>query len=258
MAGPPLGTRNNNPVIDPGTNARIMHTARTHLGREAPVRRPSFPRKPQKRSLLELGGARRVEPAAEKPVMIATTWISQFSTAKSALGCFDAAVEMAVQGLPKGKAALIGNTDEGRINVSRRPDAKGHIVADEAKAVEAIQYIDSMLDRNRRVVVGVSYPAEYAAEEPIGTHHYLTIIGRVYEDVEADRYLPGGSAGRSRRVAYFFYDPGHFNQADDNGSVGKLYIDDDTGIVFKPGVEKAGAPMRSLFYEVTHVRRYRL
>jgi hypothetical protein len=197
---------------------------------------------------------------SERPRVVDTHWISQFETPLLEKGCWLAAKQMTEESLADGRRPprLVGGVDAGKIKMSRDSGYHGRVrpLPDSAAGRE---YIDRMLDAGLRVMAGVTYWDEEGRpmQDDLGTRHFITIYGRGYEAVETDRFFPD-STGRSRRVYYLFADPAPYRKSPDDFFWAKLFWDDATGVLFKPGSrQETGSGYVGLRdYSVTHVRVY--
>jgi hypothetical protein len=194
--------------------------------------------------LPKLENAVKVPSASQRPVDIPTMVISEAILPRKPGAtsdwerCFDAAALMVTEDAPRSpKATLEGRY--GRIWVSTGvPSYDGRTRSDKASAERARAYVDQMLDRRLRVLVGVAWGNKVARTK--ATDHYLAIVGRGYE---ADG-----------RVYYDFRDPGSTRE---EYSKSKFYVDGVTGKMFRLGAKPAlnMAPLGN--YEVTEVRTYK-
>lgn len=185
-----------------------------------------------------------VPPESQKPIAIDTMFISEAAlppkTGETSAWkrCFDAAALMVTEttsGAPK--ATLEGRF--GRIWVTTGlPSFDGRTRTDPIAATAARQYVDRMLNKNLRVLVGVAWGTKFG--RTVATDHWLAITGRGYE--------------RDGRVFYSFKDPGTALEALGQG---RLYVDGATGKMFRLGSRpRAGGAVLSN-YEVTEVRTYK-
>lgn len=156
--------------------------------------------------------------------------------------CFKAAIKM----VNEGQTVRLQDDKYERVMVARgEANAAGHITADPANAQIAVNYIDKLLDRNLRALIGISAGGRTPTEIPEDrvTGHYVVVYGRGYE--------PDG------RVYYQFKDPGTHGRGDYKEFIdGKLYIDDQTGILFKYGDAPDAPSVLGHDYEVSQVRVY--
>ncbi len=186
--------------------------------------------------------AMKVDVADQKPVELKMKGVDQFSLYpgdrdKGGKACFEAAVKACTEHNTKSygvAAPKLGGPDDA-IQVAYAEDTNGRVEIDQTQAGIARAYIDKVLDMGYPVVVGASYDDNaYNADKM--TDHFVTIDKRGYD---ADG-----------RVYYEFKDPG------DGGRVGKLYVDDASGKLFKEG-DHRGPYVKSADYEVTQVRTYK-
>jgi hypothetical protein len=123
------------------------------------------------------------------------------------------------------------------IQIGYQEDKNGRLKADPAQAKIAREYIDKCLDKKLPVLVGTSHEDGRINNDKM-TDHFVTIHGRGYD--------------RDGKLFYRYKDPG------DGGREGKLYVDQQTGKLFKQGSN----PDNFLYvdeadYEVTQVRTYK-
>lgn len=189
-----------------------------------------------------------VLPDAAKPffkaVALDVRGINQISLSEDAEKaqkmCFDGAVKQAEQFFDGQHQRRPQLADRGaRIQVALSEVVSGGVEIDGAAALRARDYIDACLDKGRPVIVGVSCVAIASERVNEGiTDHFVTISGRGLDD-----------AGR---VFYEFRDPGA------GGATGRLYVDPDSGKLFKPGATAANTPyVGHMAYEVSQVRTWR-
>ncbi len=129
---------------------------------------------------------------------------------------------------------LNGQADS--IQVAYQEDKEGRLKADPTQAKLAREYIDKCLDKKLPVVVGTSY-GDNAYNRDKLTDHFVTIHGRSYDE--------------QGRTFYEFKDPG------DGGASGRLYVDKDTGKLFKERTKENPRWVSEADYEVTQVRTYK-
>jgi len=129
------------------------------------------------------------------------------------------------------------NPPDDSIQVGFREDQKGRLKADPTQAKIAREYIDKTLDQKRPVLVGVSHDDLEINNDKL-TDHFVTILGRGYD--------------KDGRLYYQYRDPG----ATKSDSLGKLYVDEKTGKLFKEGTDKTGY-VKDEDWEVTQVRTYK-
>ncbi|MEO8591045.1 MAG: hypothetical protein ABI432_16825 [Flavobacteriales bacterium] len=243
-------------IIVPGANVAKAQpgTKQPTKGRLPKRKRRLRPEEHRDDVRLTIDGARTVPEEAKKELFIPTVWLSQFETAQEERGCFDAAVLMTLSGV---RDKLVGGGEDGRIAMVRSSNEHGRVTPDPEGAAEGLAYVDRMLEKNIRVLAGVSYWGNdgAAAQDKLGTRHFVTIIGRSYEAI------PGGGP---ERMFYVFMDPAkkrEFAEKVDGHEVyaGKLYVDNATGILFKrgEGPQRGSGFVGKRDYEVTHVRVYK-
>ncbi len=134
-----------------------------------------------------------------------------------------------------GKAAPKLNGPDQTIQVAYAEDKKGRLAIDPTQAKIAREYIDKALDAGYPVLVGASYADKNYNHDKM-TDHFVSIDRRGYDD--------------KGRLFYEYKDPG------DGGRTGRLYVDKDTGKLFKEGDHKTGF-VSSADYEITQVRTYK-
>lgn len=154
--------------------------------------------------------------------------------------CFDGAVKQAEQFFDSqgGRRPQLADRTA-RIQVALSETVSGRVEIDGAAALRARDYIDACLDKHRPVIVGVSCVAVASERVNEGiTDHFVTISGRGLDD-----------AGR---LFYEFRDPGA------GGATGRLYVDPDSGKLYKPGATAGNTPyVGQMAYEVSQVRTWR-
>lgn len=133
-----------------------------------------------------------------------------------------------------GKTTPKLNGPDQTIQVAYAEDKKGRLAVDPTQARIAREYIDKALDAGYPVLVGASYSDKNYNHDKM-TDHFVTINRRGHDD--------------QGRLFYEFKDPG------DGGRTGRLYVDKDTGKLFKEG-DKKGGYVANADYEVTQVRTY--
>lgn len=172
--------------------------------------------------------------------------INQFSLApddpaKGNISCFDAAraqLDGYFKGQKRKPPALADKTH--RIQIATDEVTSGRLVVDEAAALRGRAYIDQCLDDGKQVLVGVSvWNSESGRHNEGITDHFVTVSGR---GVDGDG-----------RLFYSFRDPGA------GGREGRLYVDETTGKLFKPGKTMADGArtVEAMQYEVSQVRLYK-
>lgn len=151
--------------------------------------------------------------------------------------CMRTAVAQAEQYLAKalGRNAPTLNPHNDSIQVAYAEDDDGRIQPDAAQLKLGRDYIDKSLDVGYPVVIGVSYGTHVENHDKL-TEHFVTIHKRGYD--------------KDGRQFYEFKDPGN------SGATGRLYVDKDTGKLFKEGDHKSGYVV-SLDYELTQVRTWK-
>ena len=128
-----------------------------------------------------------------------------------------------------------------RIQVGISENGTGQLTVDPKAAAEGRKYIDQQLDAGKPVVVGVSHKdANYNVDEL--TDHFVTITGRGVDE--------------KGRTYYTFHDPGTKNASKgrDTNPNNRFYVDDKTGMMYRPGKEANGYVTDRRF-EVAMVRR---
>jgi hypothetical protein len=123
------------------------------------------------------------------------------------------------------------------IQIGYQEDKNGRLKADPTQAKIAKEYIDKCLDKKLPVLVGSSHETARINNDKM-TDHFVTIHGRGYDS--------------DGKLFYRYKDPG------DGGREGKLYVDQQTGKLFKQGSN----PDNFLYvdeadYEITQVRTYK-
>gem|GEM_PF-1955179 len=185
--------------------------------------------------------AMKVDPKDQKPVDLKMKGVDQFSlypgdAEKGGKACFEAAVKACTDHNRKQHGDVAPKLDgpDQAIQIAYAEDAEGRVAIDPTQARLGREYIDKVLDAGYPAVIGVSYADEsYNADRM--TDHFVTIDKRGYDD--------------QNRLYYEFKDPGA------GGRVGRLYVDEDTGKLFKEGDHK-GHYVQNADYEVTQVRTY--
>jgi hypothetical protein len=163
--------------------------------------------------------------------------INQFDLENGSTACYRAAYKQCTEynnKTHKGAAPELSGP-EGTIQVAYAEDKEGRVAVDKTQAKIGRDYIDKCLDAQLPVLVGVSYSDESYNNDRM-TDHFVSIYGR---GVDA-----------SGRQYYDFKDPG------DGGRTGRLYVDKDTGTLFKEGSLKTGY-VRDQDYQITQVRTYK-
>jgi hypothetical protein len=107
--------------------------------------------------------------------------------------------------------------------MGRAEDAAGYIEGRAADFARGRQYIDACLDKNRPVIIGVSFRAGDYNLDAI-TDHFVVITGRGVDE--------------QGRLYYTFNDPATLAVH----STDRLYVDKETGILFRPPVPGADDP----------------
>ncbi|MCI0601437.1 hypothetical protein L0156_00330 [bacterium] len=131
------------------------------------------------------------------------------------------------------------NGPDQAIQIAYGEDKNGRLKADSTQAQVARDYIDKKLENGQPVLVGVSHDRLGINKDKM-TDHFVTIIGRGYD--------------KDGRLYYQFRDPG----AAKGHSLGKFYVDQDTGKLFKQGDGlRNPSYVRQMDYEVTQVRTYK-
>jgi len=148
-------------------------------------------------------------------------------------GCFRRCVEMAAA-----VGTRVGGPDV-RIQVAVREDAAGRVSIDPAKAREGLAYLDSQLDADHPVVVGVSYTITSYNVDDI-TDHFVIITTR--------------GTDPQRGLYYGFHDPAsaHLYLGGDQNLANRFYFTPG-GVLYRPA--SSSAPMGSKPYDVAMVRR---
>jgi hypothetical protein len=196
---------------------------------------------PTQARLTVAANALKVDPKDQKPVDLKMKGVDQFSlypgdSDKGGKACYEAAVKACTSHNAKthGKDApqLAGPDDA--IQIGYAEDGNGRLAIDEAQAARGRAYIDKALDAGLPAVAGVSY-ADEGYNNDLLTDHFITIDKRDYDD--------------QGRLYYEFKDPGA------GGAAYRLYVDADSGKLFKEGDQK-GAYVKNADYEVTQVRTY--
>lgn len=178
----------------------------------------------------------------QKPVDLKMKGVDQFSLYpgdrnKGGKACFEAAVKACTDYNTRlhGKDAPQLNGSDAAIQVAYAEDTSGRVAIDPTQGRIAREYIDKVLDAGHPAVAGVSYSDEsYNADKM--TDHFVTIDKRGYDG--------------EGRLYYEFKDPGA------GGRVGRLYVDADTGKLFKQG-DHRGPYVQNADYELTQVRTYK-
>jgi hypothetical protein len=131
------------------------------------------------------------------------------------------------------------NGKDQTIQIAYQEDKNGRLKTDSAQAKIAREYIDKKLDNGQPVLVGTSQQRLGINHDKM-TDHFVTIIGRGYD--------------KDGRLYYQYRDPG----AEKGHSLGKFYVNEKTGKLFKEG-ENLKDPqwVRQMDYEVTQVRTYK-
>lgn len=192
-------------------------------------------------ALTVAADAMKVGPKDQKPVDLKMKGVDQFTlypddAAKGGKACFEAAVKACTDHNRQqhGDAAPKLDSPDQAIQIAYAEDAEGRVAIDQTQARLGREYIDKALDAGYPAVIGVSYADEsYNADRM--TDHFVTVDRRGYDD--------------QNRLFYEFKDPGA------GGRVGRLYVDEDTGKLFKEGDHK-GRYVQNADYEVTQVRTY--
>ena len=131
------------------------------------------------------------------------------------------------------------NGPEQAIQVAYKEDKNGRLQTDPTQARVAREYIDKKLESGQPVLVGVSHDKMGINKDKM-TDHFVTIIGRGYD--------------KDGRLYYQFRDPG----TGESKSLGKFYVDQNTGKLFKEGDGLRNPQyVRQMDYEVTQVRTYK-
>ena len=131
------------------------------------------------------------------------------------------------------------NGPDQAIQLAYREDKNGRLKTDPTQARVAREYIDKKLENGQPVLVGVSHDKLGINRDKM-TDHFVTIIGRGYD--------------KDGRLYYQYRDPG----AEQSKSLGKFYVDQDTGKLYKVGDGLRNPSfVRQMDYEVTQVRTYK-
>lgn len=129
------------------------------------------------------------------------------------------------------------------IIVARARDAHGHIEPDLNRARAARATIDSELDRGKPAMVGVMWDSAQTGNANGGAaDHFVAITGRGLDE--------------EGRVFYSFNDPGvsdgHRSAGSDARPQNRFYVDEKTGLLFRPRVADTGYSCDAR-YEVSKV-----
>ncbi len=153
--------------------------------------------------------------------------------------CFEAAEKQAkdFNKARLGNRAPKLNGASDAIQVAYQEDFHGRVKADPNQAKIAREYIDKCLDKKLPVVVGASTEDNDINKDKM-TDHFVTIYGRGYD--------------KDGRLFYKFKDPGN------RGREGKLFVDQETGKLFKQGTHGDDwRKVRQADYQITQVRTYK-
>jgi hypothetical protein len=146
----------------------------------------------------------------------------------------------------KNTAVPGGSDPTWNFNIADSRDAFGRIEPNTTRAKEGRAYIDSQLDAGHPVMVGVTLRVSKPGENNGGNvEHYVAITGR---GVDADG-----------RAYYTFNDPAPTSAAKgaDTREQNRFFVDKDTGLLFRPGLQLEPNKMYSVDarYEVSQVRK---
>lgn len=222
-------------------NQALLDEVKTNRGIAQYVKPGSKPASEQP-SLQVVANALTVDVKDQKkPVALPVKGISQFDYAdKNGLdgnkACFATAVAQAEQYVASafGKnAPKLGMPDDA-IQMAYAEDTEGRVVGDPTQLKLGLAYIDKSLDAGYPVVAGASY-ADDAYNNDKLTDHFVTIHKRGYDG--------------DGRLFYEFKDPGA------GGRTGRLYVDKDTGKLFKEGDHKQNY-VENADYQLTQVRTW--
>jgi len=202
------------------------------------------PAEDQNRLTINQNALTEPESERKKNVDLKMKGVNQFTlhpdddkAAKNA--CFEAAKKQAndFNHSRLGKHAPKLNGPADAIQVAYQEDSHGRVKADPTQAKIAREYIDKCLDKKLPVLVGVSNDDDSINNDKM-TDHFVTIHGRGHD--------------KDGRLFYKFKDPGN------RGREGKLFVDQDTGKLFKQGSHgDQWRVVRQSDYEVTQVRTYK-
>jgi hypothetical protein len=130
-----------------------------------------------------------------------------------------------------------------QVATSRPSGASANVSVNPAGAQAGLARINSELDANHAVEVGVAHDNGGGHNPQTGgmTDHFVAITGR-------------GTDEQGRRF-YTFHDPAYSTGSDQNPR-NRFYVDPDTGGLFRPGASRfSGGPTFSKYrFEVTEVR----
>jgi hypothetical protein len=191
--------------------------------------------------LTTAADAMTVDAKDQRPVDLKMKGVDQFALYpgdenKGGKACFEAAVKACADHNKAQQGAVapkLGGPYDA-IQIAHAEDANGRVAIDGTQARLGREYIDKALDAGLPVVVGVSYSDQAYNIDKL-TDHFVTIDKRGYDS--------------QNRLYYEYKDPGH------GGRVGRLYVDEDTGKLFKQGDHK-GPYVHNADFEVTQVRTY--
>jgi hypothetical protein len=125
------------------------------------------------------------------------------------------------------------------IQVGTDENGEGRLTVDPAQAQAGREYIDGQLDAGRPVAVGVSHK-DAAYNVDALTDHFVLITGRGVDE--------------QGRTFYSFHDPAtqNPNVGMDTNPNNRFYIDDSTGMMYRPGPHQGFVVERG--YDVSMVR----
>ncbi len=152
---------------------------------------------------------------------------------KGKTDCRDTALAMVATALG---VPHVEDRQKKRHHVATGEDTHGRVQMDATKLRTAMADIDAELDAGRPVVAGVSHTAGLTYNDDELTDHFVTIVGRGYDD--------------DGRLYYSFHDPGLRD-----GANLRFYVDQASGKLFKVGASATAHGVGG-DYEVTQLRSY--
>lgn len=137
-----------------------------------------------------------------------------------------------------------GATWSGRsIDVADAKDANGRIVPNPARARQGRDAIDAQLDAGKPVLVGVMWNTPTPGLNGGNADHFVVITGRGVDE--------------QGRVFYTFNEPGVSANRGDVGTdarkENRFYVDESTGMLYRPGSQQRGGYESSARLEVSRV-----
>jgi len=190
--------------------------------------------RPYEQGFVEYEDLTRAALAGEPPPEPVDLAVKHF-VQPDATSCYYTAVRM-LRNFDKKAEAELEDKDVAHY-MARIEDKAGAVAGRRSDFVAGRTYIDSCLDAGRPVVVGLSHSARGYNLDKV-TDHFIIITGRGVD--EEGRvfysYNDSATAGEHKR--------------------GRLYVDADSSMLFRPGFADSTNPFFRLDYQVTQLRTY--